>query len=194
MHFIQLSLFKGLGSLFGVGQKPAASERKLSNKEKQKTQSKGAGQLKAKNDTIVEESSELRSVWKSLKEEYFPGESELDTYKIYWSKRRHLRTLASCNISKKTVNVARELNNDTYASFLPPLLYHEMCHAVLGNKIADSGGTMKFHGPEFKSLEKRHPLKKDLDQWIRSGGWLSAIRSHRAREAHQKRLKKNEAS
>ncbi|NMC62700.1 MAG: SprT family zinc-dependent metalloprotease [SAR324 cluster bacterium] len=194
MQFIQLSLFKGLGSLFSVRRKSAVSEEKPSEKDKQKHRSKITCQLKEKKNAKAKESLELKKVWNSLKEEYFPNESELDVYSIYWSKRRHLRTLASCNISKKKVTVACELNNDAYAHWLSPLLYHEMCHAILGDKIANSGGTMKFHGSEFKRLENRHPLKKDLDLWIRSGGWLSAIRSHRSKEAHQKRLKKNKVT
>ncbi|MCB0310094.1 MAG: SprT-like domain-containing protein [Bdellovibrionales bacterium] len=123
----------------------------------------------------------------ALRNSYFPERTDLDAYQVSWSKRRQKRTLASVNIEKKRVNVARELNDIRYAVWLEPLLYHEMCHAVLGEGVRRSNGGYAWHGPEFKSLEKRHPEIKSLDQWIKAGGWQRAVRSDRSRRAYQRR-------
>ncbi len=63
---------------------------------------------------------------------------------------------------------------------LPALLYHEMCHAVLG-KPEVVGGRRKIHTREFKELESRHPSISNLDRWIKQGGWFAVARAHRRR-------------
>lgn len=131
----------------------------------------------------------LLDLWLDLKNEYFPEDDELSEYRVYWSSRRQKRTLASCNLDKKTVSVARELNFLEHHKWLKPLLYHEMCHAHLKYAVAKSGQRTAWHGPEFKRLEARNPATKLLDQWIKAGGWQRAVRSHRAREAHRLRRK-----
>jgi len=128
---------------------------------------------------------DLQQIWGELLREYFPDrESDLSSYKIGWSARRQKRTLASCNIRKRRVNVAREMSLTQSLEFLKPLLYHEMCHAVLGDKVGRSGTKRLWHGPEFRTLESRHPEIKKLDLWIRSGGWSRAVRSFRSFEYH----------
>lgn len=59
--------------------------------------------------------------------------------------------------------------------YLEALIYHEMCHAVLGPpKIVKRRRIM--HGRDFKALEKRHPEIKLLDTWIKAGGWSMAAK------------------
>lgn len=135
----------------------------------------------------IKSDPQLARIWESLIVEYFPHEPRLRDYRVIWSKRRQLRTLASCNIDSLRVRVAQELDHPRHHCWLAPLLYHEMCHAVLGDSVRQKGEKARWHGPEFRALEKRHPEIPELDQWIRSGGWSSAVRSHRAREAHAKR-------
>ncbi|RMD87460.1 MAG: hypothetical protein D6808_01375 [Candidatus Dadabacteria bacterium] len=132
----------------------------------------------------------LRLIWENLVERFFPTHQELYSYTIIWSNRNQKRTLASCSIERKIVRVAKELNHPKFFGWVEPLLYHEMCHAVLKDNVYSINSRKQWHGPQFKALEKRHPLCAKLDEWIRSGGWLSAIRSHRSREYH-KRLKKS---
>lgn len=139
------------------------------------------------NRSRVTSDPQLARIWEALIVEYFPDEPRLREYRIIWSKRRQLRTLASCNIDSFRVRVAQELDHPRHHCWLAPLLYHEMCHAVLGDSVRQKGEKARWHGPEFRALEKRHPEIPELDKWIRSGGWSSAVRSHRAREAHAKR-------
>ena len=120
--------------------------------------------------------SELKAIWLALRALYFPDRAELDQYQIVWSKRRQIRVLASCNLHDLRVIVAKTLKSSEHHWVLDPLLYHEMCHAVLGKQVPQKNGRRRWHGREFKELEKLHPGIKDLNLWIKSGGWEKAIR------------------
>ena len=112
------------------------------------------------------------------------------TRQVYRSmvSRCQKRVLASCNIHRRRILVAQELNNSSTSQWLEPILYHEMCHAVIGHGVALSpSGKRQWHGKEFKELEARHPQIKALDSWIRSGGWAKAVRSHRSKVAWRSR-------
>lgn len=126
----------------------------------------------------------LFQVWLNTRKAYFPNRPDLDEYVVCWSSRSQLRTLASCSIERRRVVVARELNNEQVFKWLEPLLYHEMCHAYLGMEVSKSGNKFQWHGKEFKALEKRHPMIRPFDAWVKDGGWSSAIRSDRAKRAH----------
>jgi hypothetical protein len=123
----------------------------------------------------------LKGLWLEVRQDFFPARPDLDEYIVTWSRRRQRRVLASCNIRLRKVLVARELNHPPCTKWLRPLLYHEMCHAYLGEKIEKRGGKRAWHGKEFRSLEARHPEIPLLDEWIRSGGWRSAVLSERSR-------------
>lgn len=124
--------------------------------------------------------SELLKMWISLRNEYFPDREDLDTYLVYWSVRRQKRVLASCNFRRKKVSVAKELRDPLHHEWLSPLLYHEMCHAVIGENITISNGKRRWHGKMFKELEKKHPKMKEFEGWIKGGGWRYAVRRNRA--------------
>lgn len=124
---------------------------------------------------------ELERIWTQVASSYFPQMPELGEYMVVWSRRRQKRVLASITVSRKLVRVARELNHPDYVKYLEPLLYHEMCHAVVGDKIEKRGRKRLWHGPSFKNLENQHPDIKNLQKWIREGGWAQAIRRDRAR-------------
>lgn len=128
----------------------------------------------------------LQEIWNQLRETWFPQASELDAFTVVWSKRSQKRTLASCNVKRRKVVVARELRYPQHRVWLDPLLYHEMCHAYLGN-AAEEGEKAVWHGREFKSLERRHPEMRSFNQWLKSGGWETAVRSDRAKRAFAKR-------
>ena len=128
----------------------------------------------------------LTTIWQELRRSYFPDRPDIDAYRIVWSSRGQKRVLATCFPTKHTVKVARELRDPTYAEWLAPLLYHEMCHAYLG-VLAPANGRRRWHGPEFRALEKRHPDSVKLDRWIKSGGWSKAVRSDRSKRAAAKR-------
>ncbi len=132
-------------------------------------------------------SVELLNQWRSIRQQYFPDRPEIDQYLIVWSTRPQKRTLASCSMSKKMVRVAREMRHPDLQKWLEPLLYHEMCHAVLGLNVEKKHGKRHWHGRSFKNLERQHPAMAQLDAWIKSGGWARAVRSDRSRQAHQKR-------
>lgn len=127
----------------------------------------------------------LKKLWLKIRLEWFPDRPDVDQYQIVWSTRPQKRTLASCNIISKKVNVARELRYQQHYRWLEPLLYHEMCHAILGYE--DKGHYRSWHGQNFKNLENQHPLMPTFDHWVKSGGWQTAVRSDRAVRSHQQR-------
>jgi hypothetical protein len=123
----------------------------------------------------------LFAIWSNLQRNFFSHRVDLLEYEVIWSSRRQKRVLASITYRDKRVRVARELNHPDYVELLQPLLYHEMCHAVIGDGVEKIRGNRLWHGPKFKALESLHPASKALDHWIKSGGWLKAIRRDRAR-------------
>ena len=129
----------------------------------------------------------LKSIWLKLRADYFPDRADLDQYLVRWSGRRQRRVLASVSIVRKFVSVAKELSHLDHYGWLEPLLYHEMCHAVLGENVETRRRKRQWHGREFKSLEKIHPGSESLNAWIKAGGWTKAVRSSRARETWRRR-------
>ena len=135
----------------------------------------------------IKEKSEdiLYYVWNKLNNEYFP-DYNLSDYRLEWSQRRQNRTLASCNVKKRVVRVAHELNYKEHYKWLSPLLHHEMCHAVMAEGLIDENGRLKhkirWHGHDFKELERSHPQYSEFQFWIKQGGWSKAIRSARTKE------------
>jgi hypothetical protein len=134
---------------------------------------------------------QLYEVWCFLQQKYFPYRTDILAYTVRWSSRSQKRTLASCNMVKKHISVARELQDPQWSQWLEPLLYHEMCHAILAPELIplakQKRGRTPWHGAQFKALEGRHPRSKLLDQWVRTGGWSKAVRSDRAKRVWQRR-------
>jgi hypothetical protein len=130
----------------------------------------------------------LHSLWCALRAEFFPDHPHIDCYTVSWSSRPQKRVLASCNIRDNRVVVARELFEPAASRWIAPVLYHEMCHAVLGEAVRrSSSGKRLWHGKEFRKLEARHPDIPALNAWIATGGWAMAVRSNRARLAWRTR-------
>ncbi len=130
---------------------------------------------------------DLYKIWCELYLQYFPQRADLANYQVIWANNKRKRTLASCNLRRLKVTVASELRHEKHYQWLSPLLYHEMCHAVLHFEVGRNSRGMRWHGPEFKRLESLHPQIEALNHWAKNGGWLGAIRSDRARRSHQKR-------
>lgn len=120
------------------------------------------------------EQADPRAIWKNLVETYFQGRSDLLRYKIVWSNRPQKRVLASCNIEKKIVRIAPAMRLVESQPYLEALIYHELCHAVVG--IGVKNGRRDIHSKSFKDLESLHPDIKSLDLWIKQGGWIKAVR------------------
>ncbi len=132
----------------------------------------------------------LRSRWRRIAEIYFPERADLREYEVIWSARSQRRVLGSCNLDRRRVRIARALDRPELGHHLDALLYHEMCHAVVGMKAGKRGRRI-FHGKEFREIERRHPGSIPLDLWIRTGGWRTAVRSyasHRGSAAKGKRI------
>ncbi len=173
MKFFQLSIFE---NLFEKGNR-MTRRRRVRNRRPAR-----------RSPRLIESDPLLYSRWRNIAAEYFPGRDDLLNYSVFWSNRPQKRTLASCHVRKLRVAVARELNFPEHERWLDPLLYHEMCHAALGLSIQRANGKRQWHGAEFRRLEKRHPGIAALDQWIKSGGWRSAVRSERSKSAHRRRV------
>lgn len=88
--------------------------------------------------------------------------------------------------------MAKELYLQTYNRWIAPLLYHEMCHAALGDKLKRLGTRRPWHGAAFRQLEERHPQTFELGLWIKNGGFSRAVRSDRARSAAAERWKRKD--
>jgi hypothetical protein len=130
----------------------------------------------------------LHTLWKTLRSEFFPEHEQVDQYTVVWSSRPQKRVLASCNIRARRVVVARELFEPSASRWIAPVLYHEMCHAVIGEQVHRSrSGKRLWHGAQFRRLEARHPDIAALNVWISTGGWTMAVRSNRARLAWRAR-------
>lgn len=123
----------------------------------------------------ADEAPLLLTKWQQLRAQYFPELPELDKYTVRWSNRHQLSSLASCNVERKRVEIAKALDAPQYVSYVEALLYHEMCHAALGRPPVIRGRRV-MHGKDFHRLEKRHPLTAHLNSWIKSGGWQRASR------------------
>jgi hypothetical protein len=131
----------------------------------------------------------LLSLWINLRREFFPEHPHVDDYTVTWSPRAQKRVLASCNIRRRRVVVAQELFEPSATRWLAPVLYHEMCHAVIGEGVhLSQSGKRLWHGAQFRKLESRHPDIKAMNLWIATGGWAMAVRSHRARRAWRERV------
>lgn len=133
-----------------------------------------------------DQKTQLKKIWTSLWQRYFPERNDLEGYEVLWSVKPQKRTLASCSLSRKRVTVARELQPADHLRWLEPLLYHEMCHAVLGLSITRDNGTRAWHGKEFKELESKHHDMAAFQEWIEGGGWRRAVRSDRARRSRRR--------
>jgi len=118
----------------------------------------------------------LEEIWRKIRADYFPDRDDLDRYQLHWSNRRQTRSLATCSVAKLRVDVAAALNSSQLLPVLEPLLYHEMCHAYLGEPRVVRGRRV-MHGKEFKQLERRHPKISFLDNWIENGGWDEAVKA-----------------
>jgi len=119
----------------------------------------------------------LLDIWNDLREQYFPNHPHLNDYKIIWSERKHRRTLASCNVERKRISVAPVMKLPEANQYLEALIYHEMCHAVLGMPERVNG-RRRIHGRDFKNLEMLHHGIPHLDRWIANGGWIAAARKY----------------
>ena len=148
-----------------------------------------ATRLRVKRQRILTNDSDPRllTIWRQVRADFFPDRSDLDEVVITWSNRRQKRVLASVSIRQKRVRVAKELYEDEYEKWLTPLLYHEMCHAVLGESVPIKNNKRQWHGSAFKSLEQQHPLMHEFEAWIKSGGWVTAVRRSRSKQMWVKR-------
>jgi predicted SprT family Zn-dependent metalloprotease len=120
---------------------------------------------------------DLQLIWDQLSIRYFPDSHILKKYRIVWSNRKQTSCLGSCNIQTNVVRIASAMKQPSAHKYLEPLIYHEMCHAIVGIKIKN--GRRKIHTREFKQLEKKHPGIIELDRWIKRGGWQRAVREDR---------------
>jgi len=118
---------------------------------------------------------DIKLIWKKLRLKYFPDREDIDDYKVKWSKRKQTSCLASCSIHNKRVVVAEAMADPESTAYLEPLIYHEMCHAILGEPKVVKGRRI-MHGKDFKALERKHPEIPALNKWIKDGGWSAAVK------------------
>ncbi len=172
--------------LFGGSQSVVSHPARNSRSEGLRAGHQGQANIKPRLEIDTLQPEILRELWTKLLAQYFPDRQDLSDYSIRWVDRSQRRTLASCSVTRRRVHVAAALNCSRCEPILEPLIYHEMCHAVLGKPI-EVDGRRVWHGREFKALERRHPGIPELDAWIRAGHWMSAVRTHKSRKTRQAR-------
>ena len=123
---------------------------------------------------LFDDSLTPKEIWIDLVRKHFQERVDLNSYKVVWSNRSQKRVLASCNIEKKIVRVAPAMRLAESQPYLEALIYHELCHAVVG--IGIKNGRRDIHSKSFKELENQHPGIKLLDIWIKQGGWVNAVK------------------
>lgn len=133
--------------------------------------------------------SNIKLIWINLVNTYFPERTDLLNYMICWSQRPQKRVLASCNIEKRIVRIAPAMNLPESQDYLEALIYHELCHAVVG--IGYKNGRRDIHSKSFKSIETLHPGIKELDKWIKQGGWINAVRKSTRKINKEKLLRRS---
>ncbi|MEW6775247.1 MAG: SprT-like domain-containing protein [Bdellovibrionota bacterium] len=110
------------------------------------------------------EHHDLAAVLAGLIERHFPA---LEPPRIGWGKwRRKGRTvrLGSYFPRQHLIYINPRLDRRTVpAYFVEFLIYHELCHAYLSRTEGEKAGVR--HGPEFKSLEERHPCYEIAVAW-----------------------------
>ena len=143
------------------------------------TNSKARKSRRRKNDPMLYE------LWTKVRREYFPDRPDIDSYQVIFATRPQKRVLASCCTRNLRIRVAPAFHDPNLREHLEALLYHEMCHAILG-ELPTRRGRRIIHGREFKMLERRHHGISALDEWIKDGGWKRAyLRQRRAHQALQ---------
>lgn len=133
-----------------------------------------------------EAAPDLMPLWQSIRQRHFPERIDLDQYRVFWARKVQKFVLASCNVRRRRVQVAPTFQAQECAPYLEALLYHEMCHAILGEPVKRRGRRV-IHGKQFRELEHAHPGVAELDHWIKEGGWRAAVRRDRARRAQRLR-------
>ena len=146
----------------------------LKKAEKQKLEEEAKCRRDYQAATASNTENDISKLWHSLRVEYFPDRDDLDSYEVLWSNRKQTSSLASCSLEHRRVVIARAMQEGAALSYLEPLLYHEMCHAALGEPKIVKGRRI-MHGSDFKALEKKHPRIKELNTWIKGGGWQHVV-------------------
>ncbi len=116
-----------------------------------------------------------------LRRQHFPNRPDVDDYKIVWRDRpmrtkegsSTLRdTLGYIEYGTRTIHIAREMSHPDAVRWLPALIHHELCHAILFDFLEP---TQDAHAEWFKRINRLHKDAREFESW---GGWNSYYNSY----------------
>ena len=82
---------------------------------------------------------------------------------LSWTKEPNVRKVGYCSVLMKVVAVSSVLDNpDIPENVMDFVLYHELCHILIG---FDPGS--EKHAKGFAELESRFPTRKEAEDWLR---------------------------
>lgn len=127
----------------------------------------------------------LQKTFHQLRRELFPNRADLDDYKVVWRDRPMRTAQESGNIKDtlgyieyepRTICIGREMSHTDARRWIPALIHHELCHAVLGGFLAPS---QDAHAEWFQRINCLHPDSKAFEGW---GGWHACFNSYHSQK------------
>ncbi len=112
----------------------------------------------------------LQQIFDRLNANYFENQVEADiTWGKSGNKRRKRRQshiqLGSYNERLKRITIHPNLDRENVpAFFVEAMVFHEMCHQVVGSK-KDHNGANRHHTREFRNLENQYPYCLEAKRW-----------------------------
>lgn len=82
---------------------------------------------------------------------------------LSWTKEPNVRKVGYCSVLMKVIAVSSVLDNPEIPEFVADfVLYHELCHILLGFDPSS-----EKHEKGFAELEARFPRRKEAEDWLR---------------------------
>lgn len=123
----------------------------------------------------------LQRIYNKLRRHHFPKRADVDDYKVVWRDRPMwtkegsgtLRdTLGYIDYGTRTIHIAREMSHPDAVRWLPALIHHELCHAILFDFLLP---TQDCHAEWFKRINTRHEHAQGFEGWR---GWDACYNSY----------------
>jgi hypothetical protein len=123
----------------------------------------------------------LQRVYLQLRRQHFPKRSDVDDYKVVWRDRPMatgngpgtLRdTLGYIEFKTRIIHIGREMSHPDAIKWLPALIHHELCHAILVDFLTP---TQDAHDEWFKRINRKHKDAPAFESWT---GWRACFESY----------------
>ena len=82
---------------------------------------------------------------------------------LTWTIEPNVRMVGHCSVLMKVITISSVLDTDMIPDFvLDYVLYHELCHILIG-----FDPTARSHGEHFSKLEDKYPKKDEAREWLK---------------------------